>query len=133
MAGARRTRKASTATEKPAAAKPNKEKGAKAGKAPPPEAKPSEKVASQSRACPRTRASRDTRRSITSHGTARVVDGVSHPDSELMDVTTKDGDLVEVKTMTVGTDDKLTMNSYAQCKAVKEKECWQAASHRRFG
>lgn len=54
---------------------------------------------------------------------AKVVGGVSHPDSEPMDVTAKNGDPVEMKTMTVGNDDKLTMNSYAQVrKAVKEKE-----------
>ncbi len=54
---------------------------------------------------------------------ARVVGGKSHPDSEPMDVTTRDGDLVEIKTMVLGTDDKLTMNSYAQVrKALAEKE-----------
>ncbi len=54
---------------------------------------------------------------------AKAVEGVSHPDSEPMDVTAKSGDLIEMKTMVIGEDEKLTMNSYAQVrKALAEKE-----------
>lgn len=54
---------------------------------------------------------------------AKVVGGVSHPDSEPMDVTAKNGDLCELKTLVNNSNDKITMDSYSQVrKIVKEQE-----------
>ena len=54
---------------------------------------------------------------------AKVVGGVSHPDSEPMDVTAKNGDLVEIKTLVDNSNSKITMDSYSQVrKIVKESE-----------
>lgn len=54
---------------------------------------------------------------------AKVLGGVSHPDSEPMDVTAKNGDLIEMKTMVDNSNNKITMDSYSQIrKIVKEKE-----------
>lgn len=54
---------------------------------------------------------------------AKVVKGISHPDSEPMDVTTGSGDLVEMKTLVDNSNNKITMDSYSQVrKIVKEKE-----------
>jgi len=54
---------------------------------------------------------------------AKVVQGISHPDSEPMDVTTKSGDPCELKTLVDNSNSKITMDSYSQVrKIVKESE-----------
>lgn len=54
---------------------------------------------------------------------AKLLGGISHPDSEPMDITTKSGDLVEMKTIVKNSNDKITMDSYSQIrKIVKEQE-----------
>ncbi len=54
---------------------------------------------------------------------AKVVDGQSLPDGEPADVITKNGDGIEMKTMTSNGNDKLTMDSYSQVRKINwEKE-----------
>jgi hypothetical protein len=54
---------------------------------------------------------------------AKLVKGVSYPDSEPMDVTSKSGDPIEIKTMVDNSNNKITMDSYSQVrKIVKEQE-----------
>lgn len=58
---------------------------------------------------------------------AKVVGGASHPNSEPMDVTAKNGDLIEMKTIVDNSNGKITMDSYSQIrKIVKEKESGKA-------
>lgn len=99
-------------------------RAAKGTSTPPPEKAPSEKAARAKAAAVRVdRSVQQYAEEYNEPRFAKVVRGVSHSDNEPMDVTAHTGDLVELKTMCVGADDKLTMNSYAQVrKIVKERE-----------
>lgn len=110
------------------AAKPGaNNRGGPKAKGPPPEKTPSEKAARAKAAHVLVDAS--VQRYAEEYNEprfAKAMGGVSFPDSEPVDVVIpgKSGAVghgVELKTMTVGKDDKLTMNAYAQ---VRKKE-WE--------
>ncbi len=126
------------ATERPAAAeKPKPEKPA--GKkpklqdkpvAPPPEGKMQSEKSKRAKAAHKMVDKRVQRyaEEYNEPRFAKLVGGVSHPDSEPMDVTTKNGDLVELKTMVLqrNKEEKITMDKYSQVrKIVKEQETGQ--------
>src|SRR3984885_10116361 len=126
VASSRRRDRAVAERKRPRRRKPGKTKPAKpaAKAAKVPEQVPSEKAARAKLA--HKLVNKDIQRYAEEYNEprfAKVVQGISHPDSEPMDVTTKSGDPCELKTLVDNSNSKITMDSYSQVrKIVKESE-----------
>lgn len=108
--------------DKKPAAKPNKE-----GKVP--ERQPSEKAARALASAKRV--DKNIQRYAEEFNEprfAKLVGGKSYPDSEPVDVTTKSGDGVELKTMVDNANGKITMDSYAQVRKI----VWEQENGKQF-